>query len=131
MSFRMNVRVDEILDDGDYEAILDHIEQKTVTFQGEESERLLWAFRIPDKGDAEVVGFTSMSPSTRAKAYQWAEVLMGEINPKVGWGPEDVEGKRCRLFVGTYKDAQGSEKNKVEKVLKSRIPDDDPEARSK
>ena len=87
----------------------------------------MWAFRIPDKGDAEVVGFTSMSPSTRAKAYQWAEVLMGEINPKVGWGPEDVEGRRCRLFVGTYKDAQGAEKNKVEKVLKSRIPDDDPE----
>jgi hypothetical protein len=56
---------------------------------------------------------------------------MGEINAKVGWGPEDVEGRRCRLFVGTYKDAQGAEKNKVEKVLKPRIPDDDPEARSK
>jgi hypothetical protein len=123
MSFRMNVRVDEILEDGDYEAILDRIEQKTITFQGEESERLLWAFRIPDKGDAEVVGFTSMSPSTRAKAYQWAEVLMGEIDPKEGWGPEDVEGKRCRLFVGTSKDAQGAKKNKVEKVMKTRIDD--------
>jgi hypothetical protein len=128
MSFRMNVRVDEIVEDGDYEAVLDHIDQITATFQGEESERLKWVFRIPDKHDAEIVGFTSMSPSTRAKPYQWAEVLMGEINPKIGWGPDDVEGKRCRIFVGTTKDAQGDEKNRVEKVLKSRISDNEPEA---
>jgi hypothetical protein len=53
---------------------------------------------------------------------------MGEINPRIGWGPKDVEGRRCRIFVGTTKDAQGNEKNRVEKVLKSRISDDDPEA---
>jgi hypothetical protein len=128
MSFHMNVKVDEVVDDGDYEAVLDSIDQITTTFQGEEKERLKWVFRIPGKDDAEIVGFTSMSPSTRAKAYEWAEVLMGEINPKIGWGPDDVEGKRCRIFVGTTKDAQGNEKNRVEKVLKSRISDDDPKA---
>jgi hypothetical protein len=124
----MNVKVDEVLDDGEYEAVLDHIDQITTNFQGEEKERLKWVFRIPDKDDIEIVGFTSMSPSTRANAYQWAEVLMGKINPRIGWGPKDVGGKRCRIFVGTTKDAQGNEKNRVEKVLKSRISDDDPEA---
>ena len=128
MSWHMNVKVDDLVDDGDYEAVLDQIDQIITNFQGEEKERLKWVFRIPDKDDAEIVGFTSMSPSTRAKAYQWAEVLMGDINPKIGWGPKDVEGRRCRIFVGTTKDAQGSEKNRVEKVLKSRISDDDPEA---
>ena len=86
MSWHMNVKVDDLVDDGDYEAVLDQIDQIITNFQGEEKERLKWVFRIPDKDDVEIVGFTSMSPSTRAKAYQWAEVLMGDINPKIGWG---------------------------------------------
>jgi hypothetical protein len=65
-----------------------------------------------------VVGFTSMSPSTKANAYTWAAVIMGEIDPRIGWGPDDVIGGNCRVSLGTYEDAQGVERNKVEKVLK-------------
>src|SRR3712207_7799589 len=45
---------------------------------------------LPTEG-VQVVGFTSMSPSTKAKAYQWAVAIMGEIDPKLGWGPRSEE----------------------------------------
>jgi hypothetical protein len=110
----MDVKVDKVLDDGTYEAILDNVVDKETKF----GERLMWTFRIPAERNVEVVGFTSMSPSTRAHAYVWAEAIVGEIDPKTGWGPEDVIGGTCRVSLGTYEDSQGIEKNKVEKVLK-------------
>jgi hypothetical protein len=76
----------------------------------------MWTFRLFERDDAEVVGFTSMSPSSRANAYQWAKVIMGEIDPKTGWGPEDVIGGECIVVLELTEDAQGLEKNKVVKV---------------
>jgi hypothetical protein len=119
----MDVKVEKILEEDAYEAILDNIEQKETKF----GERLMWTFRIPSEEDATVVGFTSMSPSTKAHAYTWAAAIMGEIDPKSGWGPEDVIGGRCRVSLGTYEDAQGIEKNKVEKVLRSKPKTEDTE----
>jgi hypothetical protein len=119
----MDVKVEKILEEDAYEAILDNIEQKETKF----GERLMWTFRIPSEEDATVVGFTSMSPSTKAHAYTWAAAIMGEIDPKTGWGPEDVIGGRCRVSLGTYEDAQGLEKNKVEKVLRSKPKTEDTE----
>jgi hypothetical protein len=119
MSFRMDVKVEKVLEEDTYEAILDNIEQRETKF----GERLMWTFRIPGKDDATVVGFTSMSPSTKAPAYTWAAAIMGEIDPKTGWGPEDVIGGKCRVSLGTYEDAQGIKKNKVEKVLKTKTDD--------
>ena len=119
MSFRMDVKVDRVLEDGTYEAILENVEQKYTKY----GERLMWTFRIPTEDDATVVGFTSMSPSTKAHAYTWAAAIMGEIDPRTGWGPEDVVDGRCRVSLGTFEDAQGVEKNKVEKVMKTKIDD--------
>ena len=116
MTFRMDVKVDNVLEDGIYEAILDNVIDKETKF----GERLMWTFRIPSEDDATVVGFTSMSPSTKAHAYNWAAAIMGEINPKIGWGPDDLIGGTCRVSLGTYEDAQGVEKNKVVKVRPSR-----------
>jgi hypothetical protein len=116
MTFRMDVKVDKVLEDGTYEAILDNVIDKETKF----GERLMWTFRIPSEDDATVVGFTSMSPSTKAHAYNWAAAIMGEINPKIGWGPDDVIGGTCRVSLGTYEDAQGVEKNKVEEVLRAK-----------
>ena len=75
----------------------------------------MWTFEVSDE-NTEVVGFTSMSPSTKAKAYQWAAAIMGEIDPKIGWGPEDVIGGGCTVVLEVAEDAQGAEKNKVVKV---------------
>jgi hypothetical protein len=110
----MGVKVEKTLEEGIYSAILKDVTQKE-TIHG---ESLMWTFIIPSEDDAEVVGFSSMSPSNKAKAYQWASAIMGEIDPKIGWGPEDVIGGKCRLVLGLVEDSNGVEKNKVEKILK-------------
>ena len=108
MSFRMNVRVEKILEEKPYRAVLVNVEEKETTH----GRRLMWTFRIVDE-NVEVVGFTSMSPSSRAKAYQWARALMGEIDPRVGWGPEEVVDRECVVVLKVGEDAQGFQKNKV------------------
>ena len=38
---------------------------------------------------------------------------MGEIDPKIGWGSEDVIGRECVVVLEVAEDAQGFERNKV------------------
>lgn len=116
MSFVMDIKVEKVLEEETFEAVLDRIEEKTVTFAGEESERLMWAFTIPSEDNVEVVGFTSKSPSTKAKAFAWATAINPEIAKSRNWGPDDVVGRPCRVDVGVYKDSNNTERNKVEKV---------------
>jgi hypothetical protein len=111
VSFKMNVRVEKVLEDGAYDAKLVNVEQKETKF----GDRLMWTFGVGEE-NIEVVGFTSMSPSTKAKAYMWAAAVMGEIDPKLGWGPEDVIGGECIVVLEAAEDAQGTEKSKVVKV---------------
>jgi hypothetical protein len=71
-----------------------------------------------------------MSPSTKAKAYQWAAAIAGEIDPRLGWGPEDLVGGECVVVLEAAEDSQGAEKNKVVKVKppkKGKINAADPE----
>jgi len=107
----MDVRVDRVLEDGAYDARLVNVEQKETKF----GNRLMWNFQV-DGENTEVVGFTSMSPSTKAKAYQWASAIAGEIDPELGWGPEDLIGGECVVVLEAAEDAQGTEKNKVVRV---------------
>jgi hypothetical protein len=107
----MDVKVDRVLDEGAYDAELVNVEQKETKF----GNRLMWTFEVNGE-DTEVVGFTSMCPSTKAKAYQWAVAIAGEIDPKTGWGPEDLIGGECVVVLEAAEDAQGTEKNKVVKV---------------
>jgi hypothetical protein len=111
MSFRMEVKVEKVLEDGVYDAKLMNVEQKETKF----GERLMWTFEVDGEG-VEVVGWTSMSSSTKAYAYQWASAIGGEIDPKLGWEPEDVIGGECVVVLEAAEDAQGSEKNKVTRV---------------
>jgi hypothetical protein len=117
LSFRMEMKVEKVLEDGAYDAKLVNVEQKETKF----GDRLMWTFQI-DGENTEIVGFTSMSPSTKvspstkAKAYQWAAAIAGEIEPKLGWGPEDLIGGECVVVLEAAEDAQGTEKNKVVKV---------------
>src|SRR5215210_738014 len=107
----MNVKVEKILEDGAYDAKLMNVEQKETKF----GDRLMWTFEVNGE-NTMVVGFTSMSPSTKAKAYQWAVAISGEIDPTLGWGPEDLIGGECVVVLEAAEDAQGTEKNKVVKV---------------
>jgi UDP-N-acetylmuramyl tripeptide synthase len=107
----MDVKVEKVLEDGAYDAKLVNVEQKETKF----GDRLMWTFEVNGE-KTEVVGFTSMSPSTRAKAYQWAVAIAGEIDRTSGWGPEDLIGGECVVVLEAAEDAQGAEKNKVVKV---------------
>jgi hypothetical protein len=111
MSFRMDVKVEKVLEDGAYDARLVNVEQKGTKF----GDWLMWTFEV-DRENTEVVGFTSMSPSTKANAYQWAVAIAGEIDPTLGWGPEDLIGGECVVVLEAAEDAQGTEKNKVVRV---------------
>jgi hypothetical protein len=115
MSFRMDVKVEKVLEDGAYDARLVNVEQKETKY----GLRLMWTFEVIGE-NTEVVGFTSMSPSTKANAYQWAVAIAGEIDPRLGWGPEDLIGGECIVVLEAAEDAQGTEKNKVVKVKPSR-----------
>jgi hypothetical protein len=108
----MDVRKDDPAPPGWHEAECRKVEDVDTTY----GLRLRWMFWLP-KIDTEVGGWTSMSPSTKARAYQWAEVLNGgPIDPKVGWGPETVEGKRCLVRVEAYKDSKGESRTKVTEI---------------
>jgi hypothetical protein len=111
----MDVKVEKVLEDGAYEAKLVNVEQKETKF----GDRLMWTFEVAGE-NTEVVGFTSMSPSTKAKAYQWAAAIAGEIDPKLGWGPEDLIGGECIVVLEAAEDSQGTEKNKVVKIKPTR-----------
>jgi hypothetical protein len=110
LSFRMDVKVEKVLEDGAYDAKLVNVEQRETKF----GDRLMWTFEVEGES-TEVVGFTSMSPSTKAKAYQWAAAIMGEVDPKLGWGPEDVIGGECVVVLEVVEDAQGT-KNVLDKL---------------
>jgi hypothetical protein len=112
MTWKMEVRKDETQPPGWYEAECRKVDDVDTTF----GMRLQWKYRLLENG-AEVSGWTSMSPSTKARAYQWAEVLSGgPIDPKAGWGPETVEGKRCMVKVEAYKDSKGETRTKVAEI---------------
>jgi hypothetical protein len=111
-TWRMDVRKDELPPSGWHEAQCRQVEDMDTTF----GIRLRWQFWLLEIG-TEVSGWTSMSPSTQARAYQWAEVLNGgPIDPKKGWGPETVEGKRCRVKVEEYTDTKGQRRAKVTEI---------------
>ncbi len=112
MSWKMEVRKDEPAPPGWHEGECRKVEDVDTTF----GTRLRWIFWLPKIG-AEAPGWTSMSPSTQARAYQFAEVLNGgPIDPNVGWGPETVEGKRCWAKVETYRDSKGQTRAKVTEI---------------
>jgi hypothetical protein len=112
MSWKMDVRKDDPVPPGWYEAVCRQVEDMDTTF----GMRLRWTFWLL-KMSVEVSGWTSMSPSTKARAYQWAEVLNGgPIDPKAGWGPETVESKRCWVKVEAYKDSKGETRTKVTEI---------------
>jgi hypothetical protein len=112
MAWKMEVRKEDPVSPGWYEAECRKVQDVDTTF----GIRLRWLFWLL-KISTEVSGWTSMSPSTKARAYGWAEVLNGgPIDPKVGWGPETVEGKRCLVKVEAYKDSKGETRTKVTEI---------------
>ncbi len=112
MTWKMEVRKDDPAPPGWHEAECRKVEDVDTTY----GMRLRWTFWLSELG-VEVTGWTSMSPSTRARAYEWAEVLNGgAIDPATGWGPNTVEGKHCNVKVEAYEDSKGETRTKVTEI---------------
>src|SRR5215212_5018901 len=107
----MKIRRNTILQPGTHRARLDSIQEKE-TIHG---ERLMWSWEELETG-AEVVGFTSLSPSEMANAYKWAVALNPDIANRTSWEFEDVIGRECLLRLEVVQGPQGP-KNKIAEVL--------------
>ena len=111
-TWKMEVRKDDPAPPGWHKAECRKVEDVDTAF----GMRLRWTFWLFKMG-AEVSGWTSMSPSTQARVYEWAEVLnSGPIDPAVGWELETVEGRRCMVKVETYTNSKGELRTKVTEI---------------
>jgi hypothetical protein len=124
-SFRLEVKAEQVLEEGPYQAVVEHIEKTSRTFGDGEKERLFWTFYIPAE-DRRVVGFSSLSSSPKAKCTKWAKDILGVKEDNFNWGPEDLKGKSCTVVLGIKEDADGDEKNIVEKVKPPKKGKDQP-----
>ncbi len=107
---RINIHNYRPLDNGRYRFVLKSIEEKETMY----GERLMWLFEELEHG-ATVVGFTSLSTSTKANAYKWASALNPEIQNQRSWTEKDVVSKKCFLTVGITHGSNGPG-NKITEV---------------
>src|SRR5215217_1631739 len=115
MSWQVSAEQDPILPEGLYETVVQDLEKIETAF----GQRVMWSFHIPNE-DATVPGFSSLSPSLKAKGAQWARAILGTDDRSFTWGPEELKGKPCLVYVEISADADGNERNLVTKVLPSR-----------
>jgi hypothetical protein len=111
VSWSVTTEKDRILPEGNYQAIVADLEKIDTTF----GERIMWKFHVPAE-DVTVVGFSSLSASLKSKGARWARAILGIVEDKFNWGPEELKGKPCTIKVDVSEDADGYERNIVEKV---------------
>jgi hypothetical protein len=115
LTWNVTTKEDIVLDEGIYAAVVKELKKVETKF----GERVLWSFAPAEHVDVTVPGFTSLSPSNKAKAAQWARVILNipQDQKTVNWGPEELEGKPCRIYVEVSEDSDSFERNIVAKVL--------------
>jgi hypothetical protein len=116
LSWDVTTREDIVLEDGIYEAVVSELKKVDTQF----GERVLWLFHPNGYDeDVRVPGFTSLSPSNKAKAAKWSRIILNipKDQTTVNWGPNILEGKPCRIYVEVSEDADGFERNIVSKLL--------------
>jgi hypothetical protein len=116
LTWNVTTKEDIVLDEGIYAAVVKELKKVETKF----GERVLWSFAPAEReDDVTVPGFTSLSPSNKSKAAQWARVVLNipQDQKTVNWGPEELEGKPCRIYVEVSEDSDGFERNIVAKVL--------------
>jgi hypothetical protein len=115
LAWNVTTKEDIVLDEGIYAAVVKELKKVETKF----GERVLWSFAPAEHEDITVPGFTSLSPSNKSKAAQWARVVLNipQDQKTVNWGPEELEGKPCRIYVEVSEDSDGFERNIVAKVL--------------
>jgi hypothetical protein len=117
-----------ILEGSTYPATIDGFKEIQTGF----GPRVAWIFQPNDFPEARPAGFTSMSDGRNAKGMEWARRVLGkstatdmkwgrdlkEKRPLVDWGPEELNGKPCRIVVEkTYSEELDEYRNTVVNVL--------------
>jgi hypothetical protein len=111
VSWSVTTEKDRVLPEGTYRAIVGDLEKIDTSF----GERIMWKFHVPAE-DVTVVGFSSLSASLKSKGARWARAILGIVEDKFNWGPEELKGRPCTITVDVTEDAEGYERNIVEKV---------------
>lgn len=115
MSWSVTTEKDKVLTEAPYQAIVADLEKVDTPF----GQRIMWKFYVPAE-DVTVVGFSSLSPNPKSKGAKWARAILGIKEETFKWGPEELKGKPCTIVVDVSEDADGYERNIVEKVKPSR-----------
>jgi hypothetical protein len=113
MTWSITTETDRILPEGYYDAVVEDLEKIAATFNGE--ERAIWKFFIPSEG-VTVVGFSSLAKSLKAKGAGWAKNILSPTAEEFTWGPGELRGKPCTVYVEVAEDKNGDERNIVTKV---------------
>jgi hypothetical protein len=111
VSWSVTTEKDRILPEGTYRAIVADLEKIDTSF----GERIMWKFDVPAE-DVTVVGFSSLSASLKSKGARWARAILGIVEDRFNWGPEELKGMPCTITVDVSEDADGYGRNIVEKV---------------
>jgi hypothetical protein len=111
-SWSITAEKDPVLPEDWYQAVVEDLEKIETQLYG---ERIMWKFYIPAK-DSIVVGFCSLSASLKSKGAKWAKTILGIDAAKFNWGPDELKGKPCTVYIGVSEDKDGNERNIVEKV---------------
>lgn len=120
---RIEVKRDEVLEEGTYEATITGLEEHTTDF----GDRLMW--KIMTTEGVEVVAWTSFSQSPKGNLVKYATAVLGDVSS--GFDTDDLVGKPCRVLVDVGQDKDGNDKNKVTGIKapkKGQKPNAEPEA---
>lgn len=102
---RIDVKKEEVLEEGVYEATITGLEEHETDF----GTRLMW--RLMTKENVEVVAWTSFSDSPKGNLVKYATAVLGDVSG--GFDTDDLIGKPCRAAVDVGQDKDGEDKNKV------------------
>lgn len=122
--------VPEILEPGTYDATVVALKKRPSSFG---DEYVQWIFQ-PDgySEDAQPAGSTSLAAGATSKGMEWSRRILGKSNatdmkwgrdlkdrrPVVNWGPEELEGKPCRIVVEkNWDENEERHRNRVVNVL--------------
>jgi hypothetical protein len=112
MSFDITFGRGEPLPPGIYDAVVDSADLKDTRY----GEKILVGWTVPEHG-AKVEDWAKPSSHPKSNCYLWFTTINPSIKATGRVRPEDILSWPCRLELDVYVDSEGSEKNKIVRVL--------------
>jgi hypothetical protein len=112
MSFDITFDGGEPLPQGIYGAVVDSADLTDTRY----GEKILFEFTVLEHG-TKVPGWAKPSSHPKSNCYLWSTAINPAIKANGRFRPEDAVGRKCHLELDVYVDSEGSEKNKIIRVL--------------